>query len=275
VNSKYRVTYKRTVDQNQSNGEADQAAAASVTKLDTYQYGKSSSRYHQERKRWWSKLIFTIGSAILVGSIFGVMMLFIFGQEQEVPALKDSEALPSRAEPSLAEANDQEVGTLELAPLAGYVIQMGAYQDFEQAEQAQEQLLAENYQTVIWETDTDYRVFLAAYPSKEIAKQVGEQFIDAGIDVYARDWTTAASTIEGTNSAWIAEFCDLWQQSLTSYSEALEQDWRAWLNVDQAELSEPLQTFQQKIAATLLAFNEQTRPYDLLVVWYHYQQLSQ
>src|SRR5699024_1807083 len=140
----------------------------------------------QERKRWWTKLILTIGSAILVGSIFGLMMLFIFVQDQEVPALKDSEALPSRQEPSLAEASDLEVATIELAPLAGYVIQMGAFQDFEQAKLAQEQFLAENYQTVIWETDTDYRVFLAAYPSKEIAKQVGEQFIDAGIDVYER-----------------------------------------------------------------------------------------
>lgn len=272
MDSKYQLTYKRSSDQDKS--VAYQEAAASVTKLETYQYGKSSSKHNRERKRWWTKLILTVGSAILVGSAFGLLMLFIFGQDQEVPTLQDSTGLPSREQTSLTETSEQDVPTIELGILSGYVIQVGAFQDQQQAKLAQEQFSADNYQTVIWQTETDYRVFLAAYPSIETAKQVAEQFIESGYDVYARDWQTKPAEIEAVNHDWIAEFQSLWQQSLTGYSESIEQGWQAWSDVEQTELTEPLQAFRDNVVSILTDFNEQTRPYDLLVLWLNYQQLA-
>lgn len=272
MDSKYQLTYKRSSDQDKS--VAYQEAAASVTKLETYQYGKSSSKHNRERKRWWTKLILTVGSAILVGSAFGLLMLFIFGQDQEVPTLQDSTGLPSREQTSLTETGEQDVPTIELGILSGYVIQVGAFQDQQQAKLAQEQFLADNYQTVIWQTETDYRVFLAAYPSIETAKQVAEQFIESGYDVYVRDWQTKPAEIEAVNHDWIAEFQSLWQQSLTGYSESIEQGWQAWSDVEQTELTEPLQAFRDNVVSILTDFNEQTRPYDLLVLWLNYQQLA-
>ncbi|GAA4066224.1 SPOR domain-containing protein [Amphibacillus indicireducens] len=274
MDSKYQLTYKRSGDQDKEKVAAYQEAAASVTKLEPYQYGKSSSKHNRERKRWWTKLILTIGSAVLLGTAFGVLLLFIFGQEQEVPALQDSTGLPSREQVNLTETDGQEVSTIELGALSGYVIQVGAFQDQQQAKLAQEQFLADNYQTVIWQTETDFRVFLAAYPSIETAKQVSEQFIEAGYDVYARDWQSTAAEIEGIDHDWVTEFQSLWQQSLTGYSELIEQGWQTWLNVDQTELREPLQAFREKVASILTDFNEQTRPYDLLVLWHDYQQLA-
>jgi len=134
--------------------------------------------------------------------------------------------------------------------------------------------LLEKYPSVIWETDTDYRVLLAAYPTKEIAKQVGEQFIDGGFDVYARDWQSDSVSVSQNEAEWLNQFKSLWQDSLSGYSDSIKQEWLEWFNVEEKQLSEGLNDFCQQVKAVLAEFNERSRPYDLLVLWYHYQQLA-
>lgn len=277
MDSKYQITYRRSDDQ-ENESSAYQETAASVTKLETYQYGQSSSKYNRERKRWWTKFILTVSSAVLVGTVFGLILVSIFRQQGEGQIVPDDLFQPNQDQAVITdvdeEGEDNDDNETDVGRLSAFVIQAGAFQSLEQAKIAQENFLLEKYPSVIWETDTDYRVFLAAYPTKEIAKQVGEQFIDGGFDVYARDWQSDSVSISQNEAEWLNQFKSLWQDSLSGYSDSIKQEWLEWFNVEENQLSEELNDFCQQVKAVLAEFNERSRPYDLLVLWYHYQQLA-
>lgn len=278
LDSKYKITYTRAENPAQSNEKKTyRESAASVSEVDTYQYGKTSSINHREKKRWWTKFFLTVMSAILIGLLFGLFLLQIFSQNQDhdQAVSQDSELEPIAEEPGQVEPTPDEGNgqSVEVGPLSGYVIQAGAFQDFEQANLAQEFFLEEGYQSVIWEAEDDYRVFLAIYSSIDVAKQIGEQFTEAGYDVYARDWQSKQGTVAATNGEWLTQFQELWQQSLTNHSETVEQAWEQWIDIEQEQLPVELETFHQKISPIVAQFDEEQLPFILLELLHAYDQL--
>ncbi|MBU5593602.1 SPOR domain-containing protein [Amphibacillus sp. MSJ-3] len=275
MESKYQVTYKLSDDRKPfTNEDTFQESAASLTEIEPYKYGKNSSKFDRERKKRWSKIFLTGLSAILIGTGFGLLLLFIFSYDEDTSVMEQAKSHPVKEE-TPSDLSSQANPEVELGDLSGYVIQAGAFQSMEQAELSQEILTSQGYPTVIWSTDTDYRVFLAIYQSEEEAKQMGIELADKGLDVYVREWQTDTGKIKlaSEEKDWLIEFETLWQQSLSGYSTELDQAWQNWLTIDQEKLSAPSQQFRQSVDLQLEEMTNDQLAYDLLVLLNDYHQM--
>src|SRR5699024_9208081 len=239
----------------------------SLSEVETYKNGKNSSKRDRERKKIWSRIILTALSAILIGTTFGLLMLTIFSNGTETPAVNEANHQPTKENQS-AGVSAQENQKVELDDLSGYVIQAGVFQSLEQAELTQETLATQGLQSIIWETETDYRVFLAIYQSEQDADLVGEKITDEGIETYVRQWQSSSESIplSEEEQAWLTEFQSLWEQSSTDFSSEIEQAWDSWLTIDSSEFTEPLRDFHEVADLTLQQLNQEQLPYYLLVI---------
>jgi len=272
---KHKLTYKMPNQENSSHlNETIQETAASLSDLEPYTYGKNSSNRDRERKKIWSRIILTALSAILIGTTFGLLMLTIFSNGTETPAVNEANHQPTKENQS-AGVSAQENQKVELDDLSGYVIQAGVFQSLEQAELTQETLATQGLQSIIWETETDYRVFLAIYQSEQDADLVGEKITDEGIETYVRQWQSSSESIplSEEEQAWLTEFQSLWEQSSTDFSSEIEQAWDSWLTIDSSEFTEPLRDFHEVADLTLQQLNQEQLPYYLLVLLFEYHQM--
>lgn len=275
MESKYQVTYKLSDDKEPSvQSDTFQESAASLSDLEPYKYGESSSKHDRERKKRWTRIILTGLSAILIGTSFGLLLLFIFSHDEDLPVTEQPDKNAAMEDPETDTSSTQDNQEIALSVLSGYVIQAGVFQSLEQAELTQEALTEQGHPSVVWETETDYRIFLGVYQSEGEAKQVGEQLTESGLEVYAREWQSSEGTANlADEEEWLNEFQALWQQSISGYTDEVEQAWNDWLNVDQTNLSDNTQQFYQDIDSTLQQLNAEQLSYYLLVLWHHYDHL--
>lgn len=265
MESKYKVTYKIP---NQENTTAD------LSEVEPYRYGKTSSKHDKARQKWWTRVILTGLSAIAIGTIFGLLLLTIFSNDNDVLVSGDNNETPTSKVPSDATPSG-EVSTVELRPLSGHVIQAGAFQSSEQAKLSQDAIINQGLKSIIWKTESDERVFIAIYQSKEDADLVGEQIDQAGVENYVREWESKRHSLELTQMQhdWLLDFQALWKDSSTNFSTEIEQAWDAWLEVDLEDLSQELQSFYQTVQITIKELTVKQIPYQLLVLLADYDNL--
>ncbi|WP_440895996.1 SPOR domain-containing protein [Amphibacillus sp. Q70] len=276
MESKYQVTYKLSDDKGPSvQSDTFQESAASLTELEPYKYGENSSKHDRDKKRSWIRIVLTALSAVLIGTSFGLLLLFIFSHDEDVPVTEQPNKNTTAEDSSSDAAATEDNQKIELNALSGYVIQAGVFESLEQAELTRETLVTQGHPSIVWETETDYRVFLAAYQSEGEAKQAGEQLAESGLEVYAREWQSneGAANLAGEEE-WLNEFQDLWQQSFSGYTDEVEQAWNNWLNIDQTDLSDHTQQFYQDVESTLRQLNDEQLPFYLLDLWNHYHHLT-
>ncbi|WP_017472726.1 SPOR domain-containing protein [Amphibacillus jilinensis] len=251
--------------------------AASLSDLDNdppevepYTYGLHSSKKTMIKNAFWVKFIVTAFAAIAIGMGFGMTFIYIFTGEKE-EATTNQELTQSFEDQDNQTASTSDLKVLD--GLSAYVIQVGAFEMQEQAEQFQKDLSNRDYSAVVWQTDNDYRVFVGVYQSESEAKQAAEQL---DIDTYIREWQTDAYDIAVTDEEyhWLTSFSELWQQSLSGITEQVEQDWQQWLTVDHYSESEHVLQFHQQVEELLQEINTSQTATLLMELWFTYDQFA-
>ncbi|WP_100011955.1 SPOR domain-containing protein [Lentibacillus sediminis] len=162
-------------------------------------------------------VLVAVFSAIMTGTVLGVIMLNMFvnmdedsaqGTSGEVPALTGGD------EASGAAAGEGTSAAIEA--IEAFVLQAGVFSGMENAEEWAGKFEAAGLPTVIWERDGQFFLLAGIGATEEQAKQSAQQLETYEFDIYVKEWATPAQEIELTSSEqeWLQGFRESWETSL-------------------------------------------------------------
>lgn len=232
------------------------------------------NKYARKKKIATQGFIITGLSAIVIGVLLGLILLKMFVPSGEEPIIvqpvnTDTEIV----NPPTTDGGQSE---LELPSLQAHVIQAGVFSSVEQGEAWQATVNQSGYQSMLWHADEDIRLFTGVYPSEAEAKRVAEIMGEVNLDLYVREWSSPARTIEMEEPLieWLIAFADSWRDTTTlGMTDQIKQDWSMWLESAPSNIPASVTHLQTRIEAYLEQPNQATIELELLSWWYLYNQI--
>lgn len=162
-------------------------------------------------------VLVAVFSAIMTGTVLGVIMLNMFvnmnedsaqGTSSEVPALTGGD------EASGVAAGEGTSAAIEA--IEAFVLQAGVFSGRENAEEWAGKFDAAGLPTVIWERDGKFFLLAGIGATEEQAKQSAAQLETYEFDIFVKEWATAAQEVEltSTEQEWLQGFRESWETSL-------------------------------------------------------------
>lgn len=276
MESKKQISYK--LNNEEQNDKLDallhDEQAAGMSDVEPFVYASPPSNKNTTRNNIWIKFAITGLLAVVIGVGFGLTLLYIFAQGADQDHDQVNETSDQNAV-STTETGDKS-NDYTLAPLSGYVIQVGVFQTSEQAEQYQSALSEEGFSSVLWDTEEGYRAFIGVYSTEEEAKANETGLNEAGFDSYVRQWHGDERSLDLSDQEheWLSQFSKLWEQALVDFNDDQKQSWATWLEIDKNSFSQSMQAFYQQITQHFNEMEANNRPIRLLEMWQAYQNLN-
>ncbi|MFC4022639.1 hypothetical protein ACFOUV_02255 [Oceanobacillus longus] len=263
-----------------SNSSAEKEFAAALDDSDDtipvltglHKSKKAGSKMRKNKYQYFKPIIFAIGSAIIVGSILGFVMLRLF-----VDVEADMVGQTLNNNPSTAVTENKETTTtssINLEPLQAHILQVGLFSEKVNAEEWASIYNAKGLPTMTWERDNQFFLIAGAANTKEDAKFLADELkLDNSVDIFVKEWTTINGEIELTEEEenWMELFRSLWQDTLNNLNEQNTFPTEKWTNLLEQKPDE-----STKLTPLLSSISESGGDGDhlqLLEWMYFYEQL--
>ncbi|MFD2046222.1 SPOR domain-containing protein [Ornithinibacillus salinisoli] len=170
-------------------------------------------------------------SAVVIGSILGVILLNMFVNIDELTSNGNSNQVGSigtvdtNDQDDQSESNDKgnsSEGSLKTLPaMNAFVLQGGVFSEETNASDEANRFEQEGYTPVIWEQDEQFYLLVGLSDSKEHAKSLAETLDSHNLEVFVKDWTSPELELDLSEEEreWFQSVQEQWQKSLASISE--------------------------------------------------------
>jgi hypothetical protein len=157
-----------------------------------------------ERLKFGVKLILTIGSAVGIGVLLGLLILTIFGQlNEQSPPVHLEQGLQGEVErsnvsdgaldepPLLIPPVVTEEGTTTLPARVYHVVQAGAFSEREKAHEGYQQLKSLGFSGLLLEDDSIQRLLIGMAAERGHAVKLAAYFVEQELETFVREHVTA------------------------------------------------------------------------------------
>lgn len=164
-------------------------------------------------------------SAILIGSVLGIVMLNMFANLEDSPVNQvshiDSIQKSNTTDSDRSGSTDTEHTTMTLEAINGFVLQAGVFSTKQNAESWAESFVNNGFPTVVWERDSKYFLLAGIAHTRERAEELAADFKQHNLEVFIKEWNTPKVEIEVTSKEkeWLLSLNELWNSSLVSAAE--------------------------------------------------------
>lgn len=226
-------------------------------------------------------ILIAIFSAMVIGSVLGFIMLNLmtnFNNQQNNHndhAVSGQTSVKNKQNPSDQEDNK----TSTLNPMSGQVLQVGAFNKKENADDWVKKYKQAGFLTTLWERDEQYFLFAGIAATKNDANILASEIKANNFDVFIKEWQTNEIKIKLTNTEydWLKSFQELWNKSLHSLGNNNGINLDSWNELIERESMEGSQVEQFKeelghwIDNDLLDDGEITEQKFLLEIWKQFE----
>lgn len=225
-------------------------------------------------KNWRSRTLLLTGMfALMIGTFFGMMTLYIFNEEDET-----TYTVSHTNEPEVSGVKEKErTETYEVQPLTFYVIQAGMFQEKQNAESEQKRLQKERISSFIWPRDDHYFVLLSAHETEKNAQSRIDSLEKE--ELFVKKWETVASEINSSEieSALLEAFHDTYKRALADVEKRNAFDRTLWDEVLRKEemLAQDVQELQKELATVVEKVERDDAPTTLLQIAFTYERITE
>ena len=236
------------------------------------------------------KPILTAGiSAIMIGTIMGMIMIHLFTNLTDAGEPEDHTAvtstLPKEDEQTKEEAdegNNEKEGQAVLSGMNAYVLQAGVFSNQENADDSAKEYDEAGLITVIWERDEQYYVLVGISETKERGIDVAKEVGGNDLDIYVKEWMTEKSQakLDKSDEQWMKTFEKQWETTLGLLEKEKKipvEEWASLIKKPQLQ-SESVQAIEETIneflkdGETELSVQEAQRL--LIKSWEQYERIN-
>ncbi|MEC5422039.1 hypothetical protein QGM71_00850 [Virgibacillus sp. C22-A2] len=260
--------------------ESENGQIPTFSRPNTNKYKENSNK--QQKYTFLKPVIFAVLSAIIIGTILGVIMLRMF-----VTMGEDSPATGETITPIMdteeENTNDENEAVSETISenhesISAFVLQAGVFSEESNANEWASDYYRAGLPGVIWERDNQYFLLVGLTNSKEQAMQLAADLEKDGFETFIKEWKTNGSEIELTNTehAWLHDFHEHWYMYFNSLNEQTVLSGNEWKDLITAypEASEKLSTISQEIIRLQKEMDESDKVETqniLLELWKQYE----
>jgi len=223
-------------------------------------------------------LITTIFLALIIGSIFGFVMLKIFGTIDNGMATPGNNPVVNLDKATEKDDEIEGEDNIELPTIQAYILQGGVFSSEENAEEFARKYQENEIPTIIWPRENEYFLLLGVAHTLEKGEKLASRIEEEELEVFVKEWATQASEISLTSNEeeWINSF----QKWLTSSIEELDEQENSSISSLEKLLSDlpddsgSLESFKESIQAIVKKVKEDGRSptqEDLLNMWLQYE----
>lgn len=223
-------------------------------------------------------LITTILLALIVGSIFGFVMLKIFGTIDNGMATPGNNPVVNLDKASEKDDDIEDKDKVELPIIQAYILQGGVFSSEENAEKFAREYQENDIPTMIWPHENEYFLLLGVAHTLEKGKKLASKIEENDLDVFVKEWTTPAREISLTSNEeeWINSFQKLLTSSIQNLDEQENNSLNGWkeLLADLPDDSDSLEPFKESIQVIFDNIKEDGRSLtqeDVLKIWLQYE----
>ena len=181
---------------------------------------------------------------------------FFTGEESEQPQVEESPSPSPSATESEKEgqADSQNVvsKTIELPQNAYFALQMGVFNNEQNAQDAAEQLRQQGGAGYILEDGGQYRVLMSAYHTQEEAQTVKERLQSEGMDTSIYEFTSAATSF---NVKGAETYVVIIQEVFGSLPTLIDEVYNLSIALDQGQMD--LEAANESLSTLITNINEQ------------------
>lgn len=226
------------------------------------------------KKVLMNRFILSITSGLIVGVVFGLLSLHILLNETAETAGNNGQATDISANLDNDEKESDLTATVELPDI--YVVQVGLFQNNENALENKRTLSASQVPAVIWERDQQFYMFAAVHSKQALAKEVIDKLSDKDIESFVKQWKikTDSQSLNNEERGWIKQFVTLWIDTLHKLESEQNFPIDKWQQLadKSPKNSEKLSRLQSIINETLKDVKEDSNNYiTLLHVLYEFE----
>ncbi|GAB3797187.1 SPOR domain-containing protein [Virgibacillus kimchii] len=162
-------------------------------------------------------------SALVIGSILGIIMLRMFVTMDGSPGLSGNNnpaavSMDDAGEENTEHTLENELQTKELDAIDAYVLQAGVFSERENAEKLAESYEAANIPVMIWNRDDLYYLFAGVTSTAEEAEKAAGQLEAKELELYSKAWDTDAVELllTGNEEEWLHAYTTWWHQAIAA-----------------------------------------------------------
>ncbi|HLS65744.1 MAG TPA: hypothetical protein VK029_02005 [Pseudogracilibacillus sp.] len=225
-------------------------------------------------KNWRSRTLLLAGMfALIIGTFFGMMTLYIFNEEDETTF-----TISNSNEPEVSGKEQRKRSEMyEVQPLSFYVIQAGMFQEKQNAESEQKRLQKERISSFVWKRDDHYFVLLSAHETEKNAQSRIDSFDKE--ELFVKKWETVVSDIHSSEveSALLETFYETYMRAIVDVDKKNDFDRTLWDDVIRKEdvIAQDVHELQKELATVVEKVERDDAPTMLLHIAYIYEQIAE
>ncbi|GEN31431.1 stage II sporulation protein B [Cerasibacillus quisquiliarum] len=191
----------------------------------------SSTKRHQA-SRVKKNVMFATGSALIIGTIFGIVMLKMFATLDETSSYQSTHISQTTAphHANHTKRSKQSKKTHLLSELQAYVIQAGMFSERANAEALLSQFQGKDVDGVIWQRDGYYYLFVNVVSNEAAAKKMIKLYEQENLETFVKQWLTSevSHTLTEVEQEWLTSFQVIWNETLRAYTENNDLNFERW-----------------------------------------------
>ena len=192
----------------------------------------SSFTKRRQASRVKKNVMFATGSALVIGTLLGIVMLKMFATVDESSAYQSTQVRQTAAPQQANHKKQPEKNnkTQSLSDMQAFVIQAGMFSERANAEAMLSQFQAKSTDGVIWQRDDHYYLFIDISSDKTGAKKMVESYKKENLETFVKQWATSevSHSLTEVEQEWLTSFQAMWNETLRAYTENNVLDSERW-----------------------------------------------
>lgn len=243
---------------------------------------KQSTKPPRNKKQFSTgkkRIAFASLSAIIIGSLMGLIMLNMFGtlhEEQEYETNQVSKTNTSKNAPVEGSSTDKQKHILPT--ITAFVLQGGVFSEQANLDEMTALFKQVGQETLTWKRDQVTYLFVGLAHDEKIANTLASKMNDKSLETYVKEWSTPETevSLSSIDYKWLTNFQQLWNQALPSVQNKTI-DGKQWKELygNQVE-SEEMKSFIKQtspIIEKLISKPGDITDMHFLKLWLEYEKL--
>ncbi|GAB3050191.1 SPOR domain-containing protein [Virgibacillus ainsalahensis] len=239
---------------------------------------KNTTNKKQNKSKSIKPVLLASISAIVIGSILGVVMLrMVTGIEGE--AVQGDGTPPVTVGTGEEDESPTESSEFTLKQMEAYVLQGGVFSESANAKEWADKYNQAGLPNIIWQRDNQYFLLVGIAGTKDEAKQLINTMESYQFDVFSKEWTTDQKEVElsANEQDWLQSFQEQWVKTVNA-SNNEEIDTAGWekLMEDYPEDGEKLMNLNEEVSSLQeeVKQDEMILQQKLLSLWLEYDKIK-
>ncbi|MFA1822539.1 hypothetical protein ACDX78_20645 [Virgibacillus oceani] len=180
-----------------------------------------------QHKKVLKPVMLAVISALVIGSLFGVILLRMFVTMDGTPEIGGNPnpaavTADDAEEDNTEDSSGQDVRSVEMESITAYVLQGGIFSEKENADTWAVNFEEANIPAMIWHRDDQYFLFTGVNSSAEEASQAADELETEELEIYSKEWNTppVEISLSANEEEWLNSYLAWWKKALSSSGEA-------------------------------------------------------